>query len=61
MLLNSVLNKIIHLNVQKCIEKLKAGKTEERGRLSTVDHLIRVAHLVKKLIMFSISKAANLN
>ncbi len=33
------------------------GNTKSGGRLGTIDLLIRVACLVKKLIMFSISKA----
>jgi hypothetical protein len=32
------------------------GKTNRRGRLSTIDLLIKVACVVKKQIMFTISK-----
>jgi hypothetical protein len=37
------------------------GNTNWRGRLSTVDLLISIAHFVRKKIMFSISKAAHPN
>ncbi len=39
----------------------KAGNTNWRGRFSKVDLLTRVACFVKKWIMFSISKVADLN
>ncbi len=40
---------------------LGQGGLTEMGRLSTEDLLIRVARFVNKLIMFAISKAADLN
>ncbi len=41
--------------------RVKAGNTNRRGRLSTVDLLTKVACFVKKQIMLAISKAAGLN
>jgi hypothetical protein len=43
------------------MKRLRSGTTNIRGILSTVDLLIRVACFVKKLILFSISKGADLN
>jgi hypothetical protein len=39
--------------------KLYAGNANQRGRLGTVDPLIKVACFVKKLIMFAISIGAD--
>ncbi len=44
----------------KCLPLKNQGTLTEGGRLSTID-LIRVVCLVKKKIMFKISKAADLN
>jgi hypothetical protein len=41
--------------------KLQQGTLTEGGRLSTGDLLIRVACFVEKKIMFTISRAADLN
>jgi len=38
-----------------------AGKSYPRGRLSTVDLLVKVVFFAKKQIIFAISKAADLN
>jgi len=41
--------------------RVKAGNTNGRGRLSTVDLLIKVACFVKKEIMLALSKAIDKN
>jgi len=46
---------------KKSISLMLAGNTNQRGRLSMIDLLIRVACAVKKLIMFTISQSADLN
>ncbi len=43
-----------------CFE-VKAGNSNRRGRLSTVDLLIKVACFVKQQVMSALSKAADLN
>jgi hypothetical protein len=40
---------------------ISAGNTNLRGRLSTVDLLIKVASFVKKQIIFTFSKIADVN
>jgi hypothetical protein len=50
----SPVRRVVTINVE-------LGNTKGRGRFGTVDLLIRVAWFVKMEIMYSISKAADLN
>jgi hypothetical protein len=47
--------------VPRYVKSLSPRNTYSRGRLSTVDLLIKVACFVKNKLMFAKSKAANLN
>jgi len=46
-------------NRKRVIER--AGNTNQKGKLSAVNLLIRVTSFIKKKIIFSVSKAADLN
>jgi hypothetical protein len=64
---SSYLSLVFHQFNKKCIFGMRgvactaAGNTNWRERLSTVDLLIKGAGFAKKLIIFAISKAADLN